>query len=79
MTTGELFALCRELKGMTLRDVSAATGISNPYLSQIEHDRMRTLSFRTVLVLCRFYGVSLERVAATVDLTQPAASEELPC
>lgn len=69
MTTGTLLGLCRELKGARLRDVSEAIGLSISYLSDIEHDRGE-LTFRTAIKLCRYYGITLQRLAATVDLSE---------
>src|SRR5262249_36519610 len=56
MTTGELLALCRELKGMSARDVATALGTSQQQVWLWEHDRIRDISFRTAIKLCRFYG-----------------------
>jgi HTH-type transcriptional regulator, competence development regulator len=63
MTVGELFGLCREIRGLTLRDVEKATGSSNAFLSQVESGKVKDLSLRNALMLCDFYGITLERVA----------------
>ena len=66
MTPGELLSLCREMKGLTLRDVEKATGISNAFISQIERGVATGFSFERAIILCDLYGITLERLAATV-------------
>ncbi len=66
MKTSELMSLCRELKGLTIRDVEKATGLSNAFISQIENDKCE-LGFRTAVILCRFYNITLDRLAATLE------------
>jgi transcriptional regulator with XRE-family HTH domain len=65
MKTGELLALCREMKGLSLRDVEMLTGVSNPTISQAENGH-HGLKFVTAVKLCDAYGISLERLAATI-------------
>ena len=65
MKTGELLALCREMKGLSLRDAEAKSGISNARISQIENGA-HGFSFHTAIKLCDLYGISLDRLAATV-------------
>ena len=49
MKLGELFSLARELKGWTLRDLEAKTGVSNPLLSQIETGKVKDPGLSTVV------------------------------
>lgn len=42
---------------LTLRQVEALTGISNPYLSQIETRKVPNPSFRVVMLLLKAYGI----------------------
>lgn len=49
-------------RGLTLREVEAATGISNPYLSQLEHAYL-VPGVHMVARLAAFYGVSLDYLA----------------
>jgi len=65
MEAGELLALCRELKGLTLRDVEKATGLSNAFISQIETGKVG-IGFVNAVKLCDFYGITLERLADTI-------------
>jgi transcriptional regulator with XRE-family HTH domain len=77
LSTGELLALCRELKGFALKEVAAETGLSLSYVSHLEHHAGQRLSFRAAILLCRCYGLSLEKLAATVDLHGPAEEEHV--
>jgi transcriptional regulator with XRE-family HTH domain len=40
-TLGEIIREAREAKGLTLRALARALGVSAPFLSDIEHDRRR--------------------------------------
>lgn len=65
MKTGELLAICREIKGLSQRDVEAATGISCAFICQLEkHNRM--MGFDVAITLCDFYGITLDRLAELV-------------
>lgn len=50
----------REGKGLTLRAVERATEISNPYLSQLESDKIQQPSPLKLHKLCELYGVSYQ-------------------
>lgn len=63
--TGELLALCREMKGMSLRQVEKASGLSNAFISQVENGRSE-LSFRSAVKLCAVYKITLDRLAGTL-------------
>ena len=65
MKLGELFSLSRELKGCTLRDLEAKTGVSNPLLSQIETGKVKDPGLSTVVRIADALGLSMDRVAAT--------------
>lgn len=73
MQTGELLALCRELKGVTLREVEKATGLSNAFISQVETGKTQ-LSFKSAIILCRYYGITLDRLAETVCIPRQGES-----
>lgn len=62
---GELLGLCRELKGLSQRDVEKHTKISNAFISQIETGKAEP-SFRNAVLLCDCYGITLERLADTI-------------
>lgn len=63
---GDLISLARSIKGMTLRELERATGVSNAMLSQIEHGKVREPSFTTVVKIADALGVPLDRMAACV-------------
>lgn len=65
-TIAELISLSRELRGMTLRDLERATGITNPLLSQIERGKVKNPSFRSVVLISDALGLSLDRLARCV-------------
>lgn len=65
LTIGEWFALARELKGWTLRDLERRTRISNALISQIENGHVKDPGFRTVVRLARALGLDLARLAET--------------
>lgn len=70
MEPGELLSLCREMKGLTLREVEKATGLSNAFVSQIETGKTK-LGFESAIVLCDFYGITLDRLADLIRKESP--------
>lgn len=62
---GQLLLLCREMKGETLRQVAAKTGLSNGFISQIECGHALP-GLGAAVVLCDHYGIKLERLAVIV-------------
>lgn len=65
MKLHELIAVAREIKGLTLRELEAETGISNSLLSQIETGQVKEPSFRNVVKIAKALGLTLERLAGT--------------
>lgn len=63
MRVGELIAVARECKGLTLRQLESATGISNALLSQIETGKVREPSWRNVVKIAKALGLKLDRLA----------------
>jgi transcriptional regulator with XRE-family HTH domain len=59
-TLGEGLRLARNLRKLSLRDVEKATGISNPYLSQLENDQIKKPSPFFLHKLATLYGVDYE-------------------
>lgn len=51
---------CRTKMGLTLRQVEAATGVSNAYVSQLENGKIKTPSPSTLHKLAVLYGASYE-------------------
>jgi transcriptional regulator with XRE-family HTH domain len=66
---GEFFALCREIKGLSLREVEVMTGISNATISQIETGK-HGVTLVNAVKLCDAYGVSDTLTAAVVRGTR---------
>lgn len=71
LTLGQWLRRWREQNGMTLRDAERITGISNPYISQIENDKR---DVPTIGMLIRFaiaYGAEpapfIEKVVAGMN------------
>jgi transcriptional regulator with XRE-family HTH domain len=62
MTLGKKLKQCRNLKGLTLRDVQEECEISNSYLNQIENDNVKEPSPRVLWSLSEFYNVSYEEL-----------------
>ena len=62
---GELLALCRELKGMTLRQVEKKTGLSNAVISQYENGHAEP-GLRAAIAICDCYGLTLDRLAEPI-------------
>lgn len=50
------FKSMRKAKGLTLRKVEELTGISNPYLSQLETGKIASPSYNTVRTLVMLYS-----------------------
>src|SRR5262245_50533973 len=50
----------RESAGFTLRQVEEASGVSNAYLSQLEHGRISKPSPHVLHKLAKTYGISYE-------------------
>lgn len=72
MRLGELLAIAREIKGLTLRDLERATGVSNALISQIETGKVKDPGFTVVVRLARALGLGLDRVAATARPLDPS-------
>jgi transcriptional regulator with XRE-family HTH domain len=68
MRLGELLAIGRECKGMTLRQLEKESGISNALISQIETGKIKDPGFSTVVRLCEVLGIKIERAAQTASL-----------
>lgn len=66
----------RKLAGLTLRQVEAATGISNPYLSQLENNKIKNPSVNTMYKLAKLYNV--EFLKFLIDLGMVEAQVPAP-
>ncbi|MFI5809225.1 helix-turn-helix domain-containing protein [Streptomyces sp. NPDC051561] len=70
---GPRLRVLRERRGVTLTDVSGATGISPSTLSRIETGR-RKPTLEVVLQLAKEYGVSLDELAGTAPAAGPRST-----
>lgn len=57
-TLGQFLKDAREHKGLSLRAVATETGISNPYLSQLEGDKIKQPSPTLLHKVCELYEIS---------------------
>ena len=60
MKLQKLLARARRAKGVSLRQVERATGVSNAYLSQMETGQVAEPSPRKLQVLAEYYGLSYD-------------------
>ena len=70
---GELIRRQRELAALPLRQLAALTGISNPYLSQIEHG-LRAPSADVMASIARTLGIPLRDLRPESDRTDADAT-----
>jgi len=54
----DLLSEARRVKGVSLREVERATGISNAYVSQLETGAVAEPSPRKLLALSEYFGIS---------------------
>jgi len=50
----------RKSNGVSLRQLSLDTGISNPYLSQLENGRNRNPNIWKIAILAQYYGTTID-------------------
>jgi transcriptional regulator with XRE-family HTH domain len=72
---GEIIRRQRELTELSMRQVAAMAGISNPYLSQIEHG-LRAPSADVLETIAATLGVSPETLRPRSDDDQVPAEDE---
>jgi transcriptional regulator with XRE-family HTH domain len=61
-TLGQFLKNAREKQGLSLRAVEKVTGISNPYLSQLEGNKIKQPSPTLLHKLCELYEVPYSTV-----------------
>jgi transcriptional regulator with XRE-family HTH domain len=67
----------RQEKGLTLREVEAATGISNAYLSQLESGKIKQPSPSNLFKLAELYGIPYESLMEKVGYPAPKPNPEI--
>ena len=55
----DILKLARAQKGLSLRQVEKVTGLSNPYISQLENGQVKEPSFFKMLRLLSLYNISV--------------------
>ena len=78
MTLQELLAEARRLKGVSLRAVERATGISNAYLSQLETGAVAEPSPKKLYPLSQYYGVPYSELMNACGYVVSSGSEHRP-
>ena len=69
-TLGQGLRLARELRKLSLRDVEKVTGISNPYLSQLENDKINKPSPFFLHKLATLYEINYELLMEAAGYVQ---------
>ncbi|WP_457628213.1 helix-turn-helix domain-containing protein [Oceanithermus sp.] len=77
MTLAERFRELRKERGWRLKDVAEATGLSIPYLSDLERDRTNP-SLETLRTLAEAYGMTVHDLMAPVDFYGERTLAALP-
>ncbi|GEM88729.1 MULTISPECIES: helix-turn-helix transcriptional regulator [Oceanithermus] len=77
MKLAERFRELRKERGWRLKDVAEATGLSIPYLSDLERDRTNP-SLETLRTLAEAYGMSVHDLMAPVDFYGERTPASLP-
>lgn len=67
---GHGLKLARDLRKLSLREVEKATGISNPYLSQLENDKINKPSPFFLHKLANLYEISYELLMEAAGYVQ---------
>jgi transcriptional regulator with XRE-family HTH domain len=67
------------MNGYSLRDMAEKTGLSNPFISQLETGKAEP-SLRTAVALSKCYGITLDRMAKCLEATcRPQKSQFGAC
>ncbi len=67
---GQGLKMARNLRNLSLRDVEKATGISNPYLSQLENDKIQKPSPFYLHKLASLYDIEYEMLMEAAGYVQ---------
>jgi transcriptional regulator with XRE-family HTH domain len=74
-TLGEELRSARETKGFSLRQVEEVTEISNAYLSQLEHDKIKKPSANVLYKLANFYGINFSHLLTDAGIIDSPLEE----
>jgi len=75
---GQFLKDAREHKGLSLRAVATETGISNPYLSQLEGDKIKQPSPTLLHKVCELYEISYHTAMELAGYPTVQANEKAP-
>lgn len=75
---GQELQAARKLKRLSLREVESATGISNPYLSQLENDKIQKPSPQFLGKLAALYDLDFQIVMEAAGYIAPGKREGGP-
>ncbi len=75
---GQYLRELRRVRRLTLREVEEQSGVSNSYLSQVEHGRIRQPSPHVLQKLAVAYDVPYERLMARAGYIQPRPAPAAP-
>jgi transcriptional regulator with XRE-family HTH domain len=71
----DLLAAARKAKGVSLREVERATGVSNAYISQMESGGVAEPSPRKLQVLAKYYGLPYGTLMNACGYVLPSNSQ----
>lgn len=71
MNLGPVLKEIRSSKGLSLREVEQATGVSNAYLSQLENGKVRKPSLFFIHKLARVYGWTIDELLDAAGFEKP--------
>lgn len=77
-TLGQELQTARKLKKLSLREVETATGISNPYLSQLENDKIQKPSPQFLGKLASLYELDFQLVMEAAGYIAPEKRKSGP-
>lgn len=72
----DLLATARKAKGVSLREVERATGVSNAYISQMETGAVAEPSPKKLQVLAKYYGLSYGSLMNAAGYSVPSTASQ---
>jgi HTH-type transcriptional regulator, competence development regulator len=77
-TLGQELQAARKMKKLSLREVETATGISNPYLSQLENDKIQKPSPQFLGKLSALYELDFQLMMEAAGYVAPVKRDTGP-
>ncbi len=75
LTLQEKLKDLRNAKGLSLQQLEAETGISHSSLGNYESNDYKDISYKTIITLCKYYGVSADYLLGFTDNSEDCVSE----